>query len=59
MVQEVFLELKLCRLTSKECCSYRETVVRVALLDLLDPLVLLEPLELSAPLERPVTVERP
>lgn len=39
--------------------SYRETVVRVVLLDLLDPLVLLVPLELSAPLERLVTVERP
>lgn len=33
-------------------------MVRVVLLDLLDPLVLLEPPELLAPLARLVTVER-
>lgn len=56
VVQEVDLQLEL---TSVKFSSYRETVVRVVLLDLLDPLVLLEPLELLAPLERLVTVERP
>lgn len=59
VVYEVDLELKLFKLTSVKFSSYRETVVRVALLDLLDPLVLLEPLELLAPLERLVTAERP
>lgn len=43
---------------SVEFFSCRETVVRVALLDLLVLLVLLEPLELLAPLERLVTVAR-
>lgn len=58
VVQEIDLQLKLFILTSLKFSSYRETVVRVVLLDLLDPLVLLEPLELLAPLEKLVTAER-
>lgn len=50
--------MKLFQLTSIKFSSYRETVVRVVLLDLLEPLVLLEPPELLAPLERLVTAER-
>lgn len=57
VVQEVDLQLKVFKLTSVKLSSHRETVVRVVLLDLLDPLVLLEPLELLAPLERLVTAE--
>lgn len=49
--------MKVFKLTSVNFSSHRETVVRVVLLDLLDPLVLLEPLELLAPLERLVIAE--
>lgn len=52
-------DLTFCILKLSGIFSCRETVVRVALLDLLDLLVLPEPLELLAPLERLVTVARP